>query len=156
MLEPLKYRGGKALGCAAWSSVAAFIWLGHACLISESLEQSWYHPLLSPCFSFEALRQVSKGRVSNPEWVDPRFESRNPRKCHFKLTKDLCISNPSAPRWRLPSPVLHPPRFIFPISRELGVHEVIYFEQWGSRTKPFSKEIKTVYSWFSFVFSSIW
>lgn len=34
------------------------LWLGHACLVSVSLEQLWYYPLFSPCFSLEAVWQV--------------------------------------------------------------------------------------------------
>lgn len=118
------------------------LWLGHACLISESLEQLWYHPLFSPCFSLEGPAwQVSEGRVCNPRWFDPRFQSRNPRKCHFKHTKNLCITSPSAQGTQVKAS-LSCPSFPGSFSPFLGVHEVIYFEQWGSRTKQFSKEIK--------------
>lgn len=131
------------------------LWFGHACLISESLEQSWYVLLSSPCFSLEALWQVFKGRTCNPGLLDSRFESRSPRKYNFKHTKSPCISSPSAYGTQVKAS-LSCPSSLGSFSSLLGVHEVIHFKQWGSRTKQFSKETKTVYIWFSFPFSSIW
>lgn len=131
------------------------LWFGQACLISESVEQSWYVLLSSPCFFLEALRQIFKGRTCNPGLLDSRIESRSPRKYNFKHTKNLCVTSPS-PQGTHVKASLSCPSSLGNFPYFLVYNEFIYFKQWGSGTKQFLKETKAIYIWFSFPFSSIW
>lgn len=112
MLEPLKYRGGKAPGCAAWSRVAA-------CTLA------WTR--LADLSVIGAVMVITLCFLPASPW---RSSGRSPR-AEFAIQKELIlglraetwgsvilnIENIStyptrqhgAPRWRLPSPVLRLP-----------------------------------------------